>query len=159
MADPEMLELNEDTTPERRAALEAQAVEARTAGHPAEAIAWAAKLDARTLTLSALCALKAATPKLLFIVAGGPGSKAPELPRVEVVAKRVNDVLYARWSRAAGDEDTRPTAGRNLLLNIAIHPKRPDLQALLDEYPALADSLAYPALQAAGLVKAEQKKG
>jgi hypothetical protein len=159
MADPDKLLDVESMTPERRAALAPQVAEARAAGHPEEVIAWALKQEAQNYSLGELCAARVANPRCLFLAVGGPESKTPDMTRTEVVIKRINPTLYGRWFREAGEPDSRQNANRNLVLNLLILPKRPAFLAILEDFPALADSFGNVALEAAGLVKAEQKKG
>lgn len=76
----------------------------------------------------------------------------------QIACKRPSRALYRKLKSELADERRRTSAADNFVLGCAVHPSKDDLDRLLDENAALADSFCERLLDAIGAGTSDSKK-
>ena len=76
----------------------------------------------------------------------------------DFVLRAPSRLEYRKWKADIQDERKKLDASELLLLPCIVYPEPQDFQAMLDERPALADTLGLQLLEIAGMTKAVEKK-
>jgi hypothetical protein len=80
-----------------------------------------------------------------------------EEPRV-FLFRKPRKPEYKRYRQRLYDEDTREGALEELVRSVIVHPPKEEFNALLEEFPALADSIGKEVTRVCCLVKVEEGK-
>jgi hypothetical protein len=65
---------------------------------------------------------------------------------------------YKRYRKEMFDEETRDVATEHLVRDVIVHPDKAGFNALLEEYPALAETIGKDVQRVMGAVKTDEGK-
>lgn len=89
----------------------------------------------------------------------GDGLSLLDCEGVEIVTKPIDLGSYRIFKKKAANEETRATAGEDLLYGVLVHPTREELQAAVRGRPFLLEHFANEVVREAGaLAEVRSKK-